>query len=189
MSAPLSFPDQQILTGLRNGDNRTFALLYTCCYPAVERLVIRNSGTLAHAQDIFQEAVLVLLEKVSTTDFELSSSLKTYLLAVSSNLWLKHLRQTGRMVRAELTELEYHLPAAESAAFSQEAETQQQAQLQRILAVISAKCKALIQALFFSRKTIQDFTQEHGYTSIHNAQNQKYKCLEQARRGTRDDSA
>lgn len=187
MPAPLPPSDQQTLAGLRNRDNAAFALLYTFYYPAVERFVVRNSGTPAQARDIFQETVLVLLEKVPTADFELTSSLKTYILAISSNLWLKRLRQAGRVVRAELLELEYQLPTTESTAFEQEAEAHQQTRIQSLLARISAKCQALVRALFFGNKTIQDVTQENGYTSVHNAQNQKYKCLEQARRGARKD--
>jgi RNA polymerase sigma factor (sigma-70 family) len=185
MKTALPPPDQQTLAGLRNRENSAFAVLYTFYYPAVERFVLRNSGSQAEAQDVFQETILVLLEKVPTADFQLTSSLKTYVLAISSNLWLKRLRQTGRLERAELAELERHAPAVEPAAFGQEATAQQQTRVQGLLARISAKCQALIQAIFFGQKTIQTVVQDHHYTSVHNAQNQKYKCLEQARRGAR----
>ncbi|MBD2767392.1 sigma-70 family RNA polymerase sigma factor [Hymenobacter sp. BT664] len=181
--------DQQTLAGLRSREDSSFAVLYTFYYPAVERFVLRNSGSRAEAQDIFQETILVLLEKVPTADFQLTSSLKTYLLSISRNLWLKRLRQAGRVVRAELEELEGHSPATEPAAFGEEAAAQQQTQVRGLLARISAKCQALIQALFFNQKTIQAVAQDHHYTSVHNAQNQKYKCLEQARRGVRNNSA
>ena len=189
MKSSLSFADQQTLAGLRHRDNRACASLYTFYYPVVERLVLRNSGTQAHAQDIFQETVLVLLARVADADFELTSSLKTYLVGISSNLWLKRLRETGRVVRGELSELEQALPAAESEAFADEDAASVQAQTRGLLARISAKCQALIRALFFGRQTIQAVTQQHGYTSVHNAQNQKYKCLEQARRGAREAGA
>ena len=175
-------PDDELVAGLRRRDNGAYALLYTFYYPAVERLVLRNSGTKAHAQDVFQETVLVLLAKVPTEDFTLTSSLKTYLLAIASNLWLKRLREARHVVRAELAELDHHGPPVEPVVFAGETPTAPQ-QVRGLLARFSATCLALIQALFFRHKTIQEVTQENGYTSVHNAQNQKYKCLEQARRG------
>ena len=123
MLAPLPPPDHETLAGLRRRDNAAYTVLYSFYYPAVERLVVRNSGMPAEAQDLFQETVLVLLSQVATADFTLTSSLKTYLLAISSNLWLKHLRQARRVGRPELAELAQHLPAEESAAFRHEAET------------------------------------------------------------------
>ncbi len=185
MPTPLPPPDEATLAGLRRHDNAAYAVLYTFYYPAVERLVVRNSGTPAEARDIFQETVLVLLSHVPTADFTLTSSLKTYLLAISRNLWLKHLRQAGRVVRTELDELAQHLSAEEPAAFLHEDETTLHQRVRGLLARLSAKCQALVRALFWGEKTIQDVTREHGYTSVHNARNQKYKCLEQARRGIR----
>ena len=185
MPASLPPPDHDTLAGLRRHDNAAYAVLYTFYYPAVERFVVRNNGTPAEAQDIFQETVLVLLSKLPTQDFTLTSSLKTYLLAISSNLWLKRLRQAGRVVRADWPVLEQHRLAEEPAVFVHEAETTLRGRVAHILARISAKCQALVRALFFGQKSIQDITQEHGYTSVHNARNQKYKCLEQARRGLR----
>lgn len=184
MPASLPPSDAETLAGLRRRDNGAFALLYTFYYPAVERFVVRNNGTRAHAQDVFQETVLVLLAKVPTEDFTLTSSLKTYILAISSNLWLKRLRQAKRVVETELDGLEPYLPATEPTAFADEADTALQ-QVQGLLARFSAKCLALVNALFFRSKSIEEVTAENGYTSVHNAQNQKYKCLEQARRGVR----
>lgn len=181
--------DQQLVNRLRERDNQAFELLYHFYYPVVERFVLRNSGTRDHAQDVFQETILVLLDKVPAADFELTSSLKTYILAISQNLWLKRLRQAGRLVRAELTEVEALLPPAEPAAFGAERAAEAQRRAQGLLARITARCQALLRALFFGQQSIEAVMAENHYTSVHNAQNQKYKCLEQARRGGRSHPA
>jgi hypothetical protein len=36
--------------------------------------------------------------------------------------------------------------------------------------------------MFFKSKSIEDIQLEYGYTSKHNAQNQKHKCLQQVRK-------
>jgi len=49
---------------------------------------------------------------------------------------------------------------------------------------VTNKCKVLLTAIFYDEKNIETVTKEFGYTNKHNAQNQKFKCLEQARRGS-----
>lgn len=187
MPTPLPPPGHELLAALRRRDNAAYATLFTCYYPAVERWVVRNSGTPAEAQDIFQETVLVLLTNVATPNFTLTSALKTHLLAISNNLWIKHLRQVWRVVCPDLAELADHLPAAEPAVFTHESEAALLRRVRHLMVPRSAKCLAPVRALFFGQQTIQDVTRTHGYTSVHNARNQKYKCLEQARRGLRRD--
>ena len=97
---PLS--DSQLLDRLRTRDEAAYAVLYRFYYPAVERFVGRNNGTAADAADVFQETLLVLLDRVPTEDFTLTSSLKTYVLAVAQNVWLKRLRDSRRLLRQAL---------------------------------------------------------------------------------------
>ena len=86
--------DSRLLNQLQNEDNASFALLYRFYYPAIEAHIIRNSGSQADAEDVFQEAIVVLLQQIRRVDFVLTSSLKTYLFAIARNLWLKRLRET-----------------------------------------------------------------------------------------------
>lgn len=164
--------DAETLRGLRQRDNAAYDILYQFYYPMVERFVLRNDGCKADAQDVFQETVLVLLDKVPRADFVLTSSLKTYLYAIASNLWLKRLRTARRAAHVELTDA---LPAAAPAPAATEEALPHT--LHRWLARITAHCQALLKSVFFLRKKASDL----GYKNPHTAQNQQYKCLQQLR--------
>lgn len=192
MAAPLP-NDRKTLAGLRNNDNQAYEILYKFYFPMVENFVLKNSGNRDDARDVFQETILVLLDKVPTEDFELTSSLKTYLFSISSNLWLKRLRQARQMSTRSGDALEQgstHGPAAavEIACELHEEPTPAE-KVMGFLSRITLKCQTLLKAIFFLRKDIHTITRENGYTSVHNAQNQKYKCLEQARREAKSDQA
>ncbi|MBA2613097.1 MAG: hypothetical protein H0U95_14100 [Bacteroidetes bacterium] len=61
--------------------------------------------------------------------------------------------------------------------------------IKRVLNVfkkVTNKCKLLLTAIFYDEKNIETVTKEFGYTNKHNAQNQKFKCLEQARKGAQN---
>ena len=84
--------ENTLLDQLKNEQNTSFELLYRLYYPTVAAYVTRNSGNTADADDIFQETIMILLQQVRKADFVLTSSLKTYLVAIARNLWLNRLR-------------------------------------------------------------------------------------------------
>jgi RNA polymerase sigma factor (sigma-70 family) len=177
--------DQETLFGLKASDNKSYEILYKFYYPSVKNFICKNSGCEDDAKDIFQETILVLLSKIPKDDFELRSSLKTYIFAISSNLWLKRLRGATKMVKVELTVYEKYLADYEEAEEREiEADEVKAKKAMTIMDRITAKCHMLLGALFFHKKNIETVTKDFGYTNKHNAQNQKYKCLEQARRGS-----
>jgi RNA polymerase sigma factor (sigma-70 family) len=138
--------DSRVLTDLKKRDNAAYNLLYTFYYPSIERFVIRNSGTAVDAEDIFQETVIVLLDKVPKKDFVLTSSIKTYILAVASNLWLKRLRDTKRSATLEP---EYELEDLTLAEWEQKEEHRlKRNAIERIFSRISRHCVIFLQRLF-----------------------------------------
>jgi RNA polymerase sigma factor (sigma-70 family) len=183
-SSPLA--DHDLLAAMRQQERSAFQILYTFYYPTVERFVVRNNGSRADAEDIFQETLLVLLKKIPTDDFELTSSLKTYIFAVSSNLWLKRLRTAKRLVRTDFTDFDEAMCADDEAIIINESnhserdESSLPRRIQRALTKISEHCQRLIQAIFFHNKNASEL----GYKNAHTAHNQRYKCMEQLRKAT-----
>jgi RNA polymerase sigma factor (sigma-70 family) len=178
-------PDRETLIGLKTRENNAYEILYKFYYPSVRNFICKNNGCEDDAKDVFQETIIVLLAKIPKDDFDLRSSLKTYIFAISSNLWLKRLRDASKIVKTELNMYEKYLADYEEAE-EREKETQQN-RIKRALNVfkrVSNKCRVLLAAIFFDEKNIETVTKEFGYTNKHNAQNQKFKCLEQARKGS-----
>lgn len=173
--------DQETFLGLKSKDNQSYQILYTFYYPSVRNFILKNNGSEDDAKDIFQETILVLLEKVPKDDFNLTSSLKTYIFAISSNLWLKRLRDSNRMVKTELGIYEKYLTDYEEV--EKEITETNAKRTMNVFQRITHKCVVLLRAIFYDEKNIDTVTKEFGYTNKHNAQNQKFKCLEQARRG------
>ena len=174
--------DQQLVAQLRANLPEGFSFLYRHSYPGVERYVRQNHGTTDEAKDVFQDTLLILLTNVREPDFQLTASLKTYVFSISKHLWLKHLKQKTRLTPMETSELAEKADEPPSASASSSAFDV----LRAVLASATARCLALLTALFFQKKSIDTLVDEAGYANRHTAQNQKYKCLEQARRQGRD---
>jgi RNA polymerase sigma factor (sigma-70 family) len=173
--------DQETFLGLKSKDNYAYEILYKFYYPSVRNFILKNNGNEDDAKDIFQETIIVLLEKVPKDDFNLTSSLKTFIFAISSNLWLKRLRDCNKMVKSEVGIYEKYLIDYEEA--EEEIHQSNSNKVVSLFKAVTNKCIVLLRAIFYDDKDIDSITKDFGYTNKHNAQNQKYKCLEQARKG------
>ena len=103
MRKSASYTDEELIEAMRRGDSWALDTVYKRHFGLVQKFIVNNSGTREEAQDIYQEAVIVLYEKVNDAGFTLECAIATFLYSVSRRLWLKHLRDEGRkgLIREE----------------------------------------------------------------------------------------
>lgn len=168
--------DQQIIQQLKSGEQvKAFTSLYKA-FPLVKSHIRKNNGTSVEAEDIFQEALFILLKKIQDPNFELSSTLSTYVFGISKFLWNNQLRKKkpGYSSVIEMAEDEMD--------FNFEEQNNEKINLaQQALASISEKCKEILHFFYIEKYSMKTIAEKFGYTSEQNAKTQKYKCLEKAR--------
>ena len=90
--------DEEIVAGLRKRDNRVLQYIYKNTFNPVKQLVLNNAGSENDAEDIFQEALIIVFKKIKEDQkFELTSAFTTYIYSISRLLWLKHLRNIKKI--------------------------------------------------------------------------------------------
>jgi RNA polymerase sigma factor (sigma-70 family) len=167
--------DNTLLDKLKTEDSSSFGLLYKFYFPSIESYIKQNLGNSEDAEDIFQETIIVLLQKVRQPDFVLTSSLKTYLYAVAKNLWLKRLRDNKmKIVDSELSLKNY---ATET--FEIETEKSREEKVENWLLKITRNCQNILKALFFYEVPMNNLMVKMGWKNKHTASNQKHKCIQQ----------
>jgi len=172
--------DSQTISNLKKRDNAAYNLLYRFYYPTIASFVKRNSGTVADAEDVFQETIIVLLDKVPKQNFILTSSIKTYIFAVASNIWLKRLREASKVTSLEMN---FELEDMSLAEWEQKEEGLiKRNVLQRVFNKLSRHCFIFLTQTFLTGASRDKLMEEMGYKNTHTFDNQKYKCLEQARK-------
>jgi len=168
--------DETILVkGLAQNDRKAIEQVYKSEFPVIQSLINNNNGSYDDAQDIFQESLLVLYEKLQDPEFVLNCRIRTYLYSVARRLWLKRLQQMQRYFSdAELKEelvqveddLEFHDRKQESFRIMEDA-----------MQHLGEPCRSLLKAYYMEKQTMQHIAEQFGYTNADNAKNQKYKCL------------
>jgi RNA polymerase sigma factor (sigma-70 family) len=171
----------KIIADLKTGNCDFYNQMYVQNYQLVERFVLKNNGTVDDAKDIFQDIMLVLIEKIYADDLELTTSLSTYIFAIGKNLWLKKLWNIS--YHKEIT-LNDFITTSLYADVSSSIETEMtyREKLQTLMKKISAHCYQILQSMFYQNKKIDEIQKEFGYSSRHNAQNQKHKCIQQVKK-------
>lgn len=167
--------EKALLQGLARSDKKAIEIIYKENYNMVQSLIINNSGSADDAKDIFQEAMIVLYEKVRSGSFELNCQIKTYVFSVSRRLWLKRLHQMSRFVPA-VDNLQETVPVEDEIEENDRINNEFQA-MEKAIGSLGEPCKSLLEAYYLEKRNMQEIALSFGYTNADNAKNQKYKCL------------
>lgn len=87
----IHFTDEAIVEGIKARDNRIIRYVYKEYFPTIKFLITTNSGTDTDAEDVFQDAMIIIYRKVVGDGLILTSSFKTFLYSICRNLWLQRL--------------------------------------------------------------------------------------------------
>lgn len=175
--------DHEIIDALKSRRNdKAFGALYKN-FPAIRKMIISNNGLKEDAEDIFQEALIILCSKVNQGDFKLTSQLGTFLYSVSRFLWNDELKRRGRRNNI-LTEVDLF----ENSSFTEASmEEEQKAKLaETTIDTLGERCKELLLLFYTQSMKLQDIAVKMGYSSENTAKNQKYKCLEMAKKNLKE---
>ena len=167
--------DRELLLGLARDDDKALDTIYRENFPSILRMVLQHKGSEDDAKDLFQEAMIVLYEKVRQGEFDLYSKLKTFLYSVCRHLWLKKL-QTGNWSISLPDELEEVLPAEDTIAEHVKKDEQFKI-MEQAMNGMGEPCKTILEDYYIRKMSMQDISEKFGYTNSENAKNQKYKCL------------
>lgn len=167
--------EKAILEGLAVSDKKAVETIYRENFNMVQSLIINNNGSSDDAKDIFQEAIIVLYEKVRSGTFELNCQIKTFVYSVSRRLWLKRLQQQNRY-SAPGDSIE-NVVAVEEDLEAHEQRNAEYDMMEKAISNLGEPCKSLLEAYYLQKQNMQVIAANFGYTNADNAKNQKYKCL------------
>ncbi len=92
------YSDEEILKGLSSKDPVCIRHLYREYFPVTKSIVERNSGNYEDAEDVFQDGLIVLYQKVRDGKMLLNCSLKTYFYSICWKLWMQRLDRKWRLL-------------------------------------------------------------------------------------------
>jgi RNA polymerase sigma factor (sigma-70 family) len=180
--------DQSILALIRTGKNDLAINKLYSLYPAIRKMIRARGGTNTDAEDVFQEALIILLRKAADPNFRLTAQLSTWLYSVARFVWIDQLRKRRSNVSVDMSDQADPAAAADQGMSANQADIAEALEYEsrirlaeRALDDLKDRCRELL-LLFYQRQlSLAAIASKMGYGTENSAKNQKYKCLEAAR--------
>jgi len=170
------YTDEAIIDGLKKRESGIIRYVYKEYYPTIKFLITTNSGTETDAEDVFQDALVVLYRKIARENLVLTSSFKTFLYSICRNLWLQRLDR--RVFSNQFQDMEELGNLQESHYFEQPEEDQDKYRLfQQHFLRLSEDCQKILQ-LFLSKVSLKEIAEIMGFKTEKYAKTRKFMCKE-----------
>lgn len=166
----------ELLIELQQADiNKPVRFLYENYFEGIVAQVCTNGGTREDGADIFQEAVIILVDKVKTGSFRGESSIKTFLTAVAKNTWLMEMRTRNRR---SVREIKYMTSAETVVEISDRISSRPTNEsLNTVFSEIGETCKGILMGVYYKNKSMRELLNEFNYENEQVLRNKKSKCM------------
>ncbi|MFK5855108.1 MAG: sigma-70 family RNA polymerase sigma factor [Bacteroidota bacterium] len=168
------YKNDEIVNGIRNSNKEIIQYIYHQLLHVVKRYVVKNSGDESSAEDIFQEAMIVLFEKIRKEELYLTCSFSTYFIAICKKLWLNQLRRKSYDKINYIDSFEQHMIFESTFDVSFENDFTQL--FFKHFNCLSDKCQQVL-ILHFKKTPAAEIAIKLGFKNKEYAISRKYKCL------------
>ena len=158
--------------GLLRNDPATVRALYARHFPTVRQFVLKNSGTLSDAQDVFQEAVTVLWLQVKEGRFVPDSDPGGFLFRVAKNKWLDVVRSAAHKHMKVVHDQRAQDPAADVPDDMED----RIVRLRGVYEKLDDKCRTVLDQFYFERKDLATIAAGMGVEE-ESIRTIKYRCM------------
>ena len=166
--------DAKILDLIRKGDEEALVALYESNRKPIAAYITRNSGTTEDMQDVLQESLVILWERIRTGRFEYKAQLNTFIYATVKNLWSQRLRQKKRLSSAEI-DPEAHEDQSPSV-LDHLIATERVEMVRDALETLGEQCRKLLLLFYWEEQSMEEIAVRLGFANADTVKAKKYQC-------------
>ncbi len=166
------FPEQQLLNRIKSNDRTVLGELFVRYEKLVASYVSKRGGDPSDAEDMLQEAIIVVWQKVCSGKFELRSKLSTYILAIVKNKWSAEMRKRSKFSEELPEDISDGNPSTLDGVIKEE----EMATVRKALAALNPICKELLMLFYFEERNLRDIARVLGFANPEVAKSKKYQC-------------
>jgi RNA polymerase sigma factor (sigma-70 family) len=173
----VEYSSLDLLNGVLRNDTIILQYIYKNFYSAINFFVKKNNGDDDDANDVFQEAIIIIYRKLKANDLVLDCTFETYLYSVCRFLWLKQLDKR-RMEKEKIKDNHEYNDDIYDDGFEKVVDLNDRYRLyQKHFANLGTDCQKILQ-LYFDKVPLRNIAQIMGFKSEKYAKKRKFKCKE-----------
>ncbi|WP_299215540.1 sigma-70 family RNA polymerase sigma factor [uncultured Aquimarina sp.] len=144
----------KIFNGIVKGNEKVLKDFYERNFTVINSFIIKNSGTERDSEDIFQDALIILYQKLKSNSLVINCSIHTYFYGVCKNMWRTRLRKKSRI--SYCNDIVDDLKLEDNTDIIKEIEQSEREKLFRKHFVnLNCKCKQIL-SLFLEGKSMRE---------------------------------
>lgn len=173
----IDYTNLDLLNGILRNDTVVLQHIYKNFYSKINFFVKKNSGDDDDANDIFQEAIIIIYRKLKANDLVLDCTFETYLYSVCRFLWLKQLEKR-KLEKEKIKDNHEYNDDIYDNKFEQVVDLNDRYSLfQKHFTNLGKDCQKILQ-LYFDKVPLKSIAQIMGFKSEKYAKKRKFKCKE-----------
>lgn len=169
-----SIPHHPYNVAILNGDRVLLLQLYRELFPMIRQLVWENGGSEDDAKDVFQDSLIVILNMVKKSDFQLTSQFSTFLYGIAYNLWRSRWKKKTNQEVTIPDGMEYTAEKQHEYDYDR---LERQKLFDKAFAQLGEDCRELL-LLFFQKTPMTEIAGRFGFASDNYARKRKHDCKE-----------
>jgi RNA polymerase sigma factor (sigma-70 family) len=179
MKSAAKYSDEELVDAIANksGMNQAIRYIYQSYFEDLSSLIIHNSGTRQDAEDTIQEVIVTFIDIIRNGKFRGESSIKTFLLSLTRNLWLNNLRKKERSSARDVI-FEKQREQVEDNMLEHIAEREKKKQVLLLLDQAGEMCKKILLLFYFQEMSMKEMLAHLPYDNEQVIRNKKSKCLQ-----------
>lgn len=170
---PNILSDEEIISGLDGTSlSSPVKALYEMFYRDIVEFVQIKGGSEEDGADIFQEAIVILIEEIRQGKFRGESKIKTFLYGIARNLWLMEIRTKERRKKREENYM-YAEPLVEEVKISDK----ESGALDKLFSEVGDVCRKILIGFYYDNKSMKMLLNEFDFKNEQVLRNRKNLCM------------
>lgn len=155
--------------------NKPVAYMYEHYFEQVELDIRAKGGDRQDAADIFQEAVLIVIDKIKSGRFRGDSSVRTFLLGIAKNLWLheKRTRERRSGRETQFGQLDETHSELHDRLFS----IDKSSVVKTLFEQVGDVCTKILSGVYYEKLPMKELLKKFDYENEQVLRNRKSRCM------------
>ncbi len=178
--------DFKIIESIRAGSNdRVLTYLYGKPLLKIRKYILTNNGSKEDANDIFQDAVVILFNQVKKNKYNEQFEIDGFLYSVARNLWIDKMRREKKMVTSETLDTTNHTDFNDH--LKDLIVKEKSAALRMVFEKLDEKCRKILLYVIYEKLNMKEISDRMGYNNENVAKSNHYRCKQYLSKMVKED--
>lgn len=166
-------PDQEVLERIKSNDRTILGEIFIRYERMILSYITSHGGSKIDAEDILQESIIVLWQKVNSGNFELTAKLSTFIMGIAKNKWMVELRKQKRDSSVEMLE---NRSSGNPTILDELISDEKMEIIRAALNALQPICKKLLILYYFEERRMEEISKILNFANTDVVKSKKYQC-------------